>query len=167
MTVGFSEAISGFDLADLKLARDGGSNLLTGAQTLTTTDNITWTLGGIAGLTGTSGSYVLTLTASGSGITDLVGNPLVYLLARPSHNGIQEAEESETGGDVPINDFPLHHPDIRAQCIEYHQHHGNPDEAADNPEQWPFHAASPSTQLCQLTLYLDDRRGITNAADQH
>src|SRR5437762_8271870 len=71
-----SEVVSGFDLADLKLARNGGSNLLTGTQTLTTTDNITWTLGGLTGLTGTSGTYVLTLTATGSGIADSVGNAL-------------------------------------------------------------------------------------------
>jgi fibronectin-binding autotransporter adhesin len=65
----FSEAVSGFDIGDLALTRNGGSNLLTGAQTLTSGDNITWSLGNLSGLTGSDGSYTLTLTAPG-GITD-------------------------------------------------------------------------------------------------
>ena len=76
ITITFSEPVTGFDLADLALTRDGGANLLTAAQTLTTADNVTWTLGNLAGLTGTAGRYVLTLTAAGSGITDAAGNPL-------------------------------------------------------------------------------------------
>src|SRR5207237_242247 len=72
----FSEAVSGFDLADLQLALNGGSNLLTPAQTLTTSDSTTWTVGNLSGLTGTAGSYVLTLTAAGSGISDTAGNAL-------------------------------------------------------------------------------------------
>ncbi|MDQ5846908.1 MAG: Ig-like domain-containing protein [Acidobacteriota bacterium] len=75
ISIVFSEAVSGFDLADLTLTRDGGANLLTGAQTLTTGDNITFTLGNLSGLTGTGGTYLLTLTAPG-GITDGGGNPL-------------------------------------------------------------------------------------------
>ncbi len=75
ITIVFSEAITGFDLADLSLTRDGGANLLTGAQTLTSGDNITWTLGNLSGLTGTGGTYLLTLTAPG-GIADGGGNPL-------------------------------------------------------------------------------------------
>ncbi|MCY2988587.1 MAG: dockerin type I domain-containing protein, partial [Planctomycetota bacterium] len=72
----FSEAVGGFDLADVALTRDGGSNLLTGAQTLTTSDSLTWTLGNLSGLTGVSGSYELQLTAGGSGIQDVGGNAL-------------------------------------------------------------------------------------------
>ncbi|MCY2993082.1 MAG: FG-GAP-like repeat-containing protein [Planctomycetota bacterium] len=72
----FSVAVSGFDLADLQLTRDGSSNLLTAAQTLTTSDSITWTLGNLTGLTDTVGSYVLGLTAANSGIRDAVGNAL-------------------------------------------------------------------------------------------
>jgi hypothetical protein len=74
ITIVFSEAITGFDLADLSLKLDGGANLLTGAQTLTSVDNITWTLDNLAGLTGAAGSYQLTLTASGSGIADTTTN---------------------------------------------------------------------------------------------
>ena len=77
LTIVFSEAISGLDLGDLSLTRNGGGNLLTGSQSLTSADNITWTLGGLSGLTAASGAYTLTLTAAGSGIVDGVGNPLV------------------------------------------------------------------------------------------
>ncbi|MDB5388337.1 MAG: hemagglutinin/hemolysin-related protein, partial [Planctomycetaceae bacterium] len=76
LTIVFSEAVTGFGLTDLTLTRDGGTNLLTGAQTLTTTDNVTFTLGNLTGLTSTVGSYVLKLNAPGSGIQDGVGNLL-------------------------------------------------------------------------------------------
>src|SRR5205823_1852379 len=70
------EQIMGVDLADLSLSRDGGANLLTGSQTLARADNVTWTLGNLTGITGTEGSYALTLTAASSGIQDAVGNAL-------------------------------------------------------------------------------------------
>ena len=60
----------------MSLTRNGGGNLLTGSQSLTSADNITWTLGGLSGLTAASGAYTLTLTAAASGIVDGVGNPL-------------------------------------------------------------------------------------------
>ncbi len=75
VTVAFSEQVSGFDLADLSLSRGGTAVSLSGA-TLTTTDNKTYTLGGLSGITSTSGAYTLTLTASGSGIVDASGNSL-------------------------------------------------------------------------------------------
>jgi hypothetical protein len=76
ITLAYSEAVTGFDLADLSLTCDGGDNLLTSAQTLTTDDNITWTLGNLSSLTATGGSYVLTLTAAGAEIVDAAGNLL-------------------------------------------------------------------------------------------
>lgn len=78
LTIAFSEAASGFELADLTLARDGGANLLTAAQTLTTTDNVTWTLGNLAGLSAADGTYVLTLKAEGSGIKNPAGEALRF-----------------------------------------------------------------------------------------
>lgn len=73
----FSEPVNGLDLADLRLTRDGGANLLTGSQTVTTSDHITWTVGNLSGLTAATGAYALTLIAAGSGIVDYLGNPLV------------------------------------------------------------------------------------------
>jgi len=72
----FSEPVTGLDLGELTLTRDGGADLLTGAESLSTNDNVTWTLGGLTGLTTPSGTYTLTLTAAGSGIQDAAGNLL-------------------------------------------------------------------------------------------
>jgi hypothetical protein len=76
ITIVMSEPVSGVDLADFTLTRDNGANLLTASQTLTTTDNITYTLGNLTSLTTPNGAYRLTLNAAGSGITDAAGNPL-------------------------------------------------------------------------------------------
>ena len=69
----FSEPVMGFDLADLRLTRDGGPNLLTGSEALATSDRITWALATAASTT-TAGTYVLTVEPSD--ITDDAGNPL-------------------------------------------------------------------------------------------
>ncbi|HEX3147588.1 MAG TPA: ELWxxDGT repeat protein [Gemmataceae bacterium] len=69
MAITFDEPVSGFDLADLSLTRNGNSVSVTGA-TFSTADNITFTLGNLAALTGAEGSYALRLTAVGSGIKD-------------------------------------------------------------------------------------------------
>jgi hypothetical protein len=77
ITVRFSEAVTGFGISDLRLTRDGlPANLLTAAQTLASADDVTFTLGNLAALTATPGSYTLTLVAANSGITDAAGNPL-------------------------------------------------------------------------------------------
>ena len=49
-TIIFNEAVTGFDLSDLTLKLNFGPNLLTGAQTLTTTNNTTFTLGNLVRL---------------------------------------------------------------------------------------------------------------------
>jgi hypothetical protein len=75
ITIVFNEAVSNFDLSDLKLQRNGGGNLLTGAQTLSTNNGITWTLGNLGGLTNIAGTYQLSVIA-GAGVTDVSGNAL-------------------------------------------------------------------------------------------
>jgi hypothetical protein len=75
MTIRFSQPVSGLSLADLQLTVNGGANLLAGSQMLTTNDGgSTWSLGNLAGVTGASGSYSLTLLPTG--VEDLTGNPL-------------------------------------------------------------------------------------------
>lgn len=72
--VTFSESVTGVDLADFNLTRDGSPVTLTSATV--TGAGTSWTVGGLAGLTATNGTYVLTLTALGSGIQDAGGNPM-------------------------------------------------------------------------------------------
>lgn len=61
MTITFSEQVIGLQLSDFTLTRSGGSNLLTGSETLSTDDNITYTLSGLSALTSRRGTYNLTL----------------------------------------------------------------------------------------------------------
>ncbi|BAP54802.1 Na-Ca exchanger/integrin-beta4 [Thioploca ingrica] len=75
ITIQFNEAVKNFDLSDLKLTLDNGSNLLTNAQTLTTTDDITWIVGNLDSLTETVGNYTFTVIAAG--ITNRIGNLLL------------------------------------------------------------------------------------------
>jgi hypothetical protein len=91
--IAFSERISGLDMADLRLTRttDATANVPLGAATLRTTDNVTWTLGNLAGLTGSSGIYELTLIAANSGITDQAGNRLAGDAADKWTNGAGDA----------------------------------------------------------------------------
>jgi hypothetical protein len=74
MYIIFNEAVTGFDVGDLTLTRDGGAIQLGGGVTLGSPDGKTYTLGGLTGLTGELGAYTLTLTASGSNIRDAAGN---------------------------------------------------------------------------------------------
>jgi hypothetical protein len=74
IVIEFSEPVSGFDLGDLALERDGVALDLTGASLSSAGNN--YTLGNLSGLTAPQGSYTLTLTAFGSGIADQAGNAL-------------------------------------------------------------------------------------------
>jgi hypothetical protein len=65
VVITFSEPVEGFTLADLSLSLDGGENLLGSSQTLTTSDNIHWILGGLSSLTVTEGAYCLTVLPAG------------------------------------------------------------------------------------------------------
>ncbi|HEY9661117.1 MAG TPA: hypothetical protein V6C65_21910, partial [Allocoleopsis sp.] len=73
VTIQFNEAVAKFDLADLTLIKDGTALSLAGA-TLSTTDNRTWTLGNLGGLTPVDGKYKLIVSAKD--ITDWAGNLL-------------------------------------------------------------------------------------------
>ncbi|GEM_PF-3140638 len=74
ISIVFSEPVVGFDTTDLTLTRDGGPDLLTGSEPLTTADDVTWTLGALSSLTDVDGTY--TLTVAVSDIEDVVGRPL-------------------------------------------------------------------------------------------
>ncbi|MFI5380370.1 MAG: lamin tail domain-containing protein, partial [Tepidisphaerales bacterium] len=86
-TIRFSKPVSGFDLADVHLTRSGGSDLITGAEVLSTADHITWTLSGLAPITAVAGTYTLALTALGSGIADAANN---FLLTGASNSWVTD-----------------------------------------------------------------------------
>jgi len=75
ITIDFNEVVKGFNLADLRLTRDGKLLDLSKAS-LTTRNNKSWTLGNIKKLTNEKGNYVLSIAAGDSGIIDTAGNPL-------------------------------------------------------------------------------------------
>ena len=72
----FAEPVFGFDTSDLLLTRGGLEIPLSAAQTLTTGDNQTFTLGNLLSLNTTPGHYELSLLAQDSGIQDAAANPL-------------------------------------------------------------------------------------------
>jgi hypothetical protein len=72
------DLVTGFDVADLTLTRDGVTVPLTPAQALTGAEvSTTITVPNLASLTTRSGTYVLTINAAGSGVLDRAGNALV------------------------------------------------------------------------------------------
>jgi uncharacterized delta-60 repeat protein len=76
--VTFTGAVTGFDVSDLSLTRDGGPNLLTTAQKLTSTDGLIWTLGDLRPITRHSGLYTLSfnpLAADAALPHDSLGSP--------------------------------------------------------------------------------------------
>jgi uncharacterized delta-60 repeat protein len=74
--VTFSEPVYGLTATAFTLTVNGGANLLDGTQTLTTTDNVHFTLGNLAKFDAGAGAYVLSLVPS-STVTDVAGNALV------------------------------------------------------------------------------------------
>ena len=75
VAVTFTETVTGLDVADFTLTRDGLPLDLSAAQL--TGGGTTYSLGNLAGLTATGGVYVLTLAAGVSGVTDSAGNAFV------------------------------------------------------------------------------------------
>ena len=85
----FSAPVTGFDLSDLVLVRGNNSttNVLTQLQTLTTADQIHFTLGNLDPVNTEYHSYRLTIRPGGNGIADQFGNPL----NNPRGNPISES----------------------------------------------------------------------------
>jgi subtilisin family serine protease len=97
VVVQFDRAVTGFDLADVTLTRDGAAVSLAGA-TVTTSDNVRWTIDGLTVATTSAGSYVLTVAASGSGITAVNGG--TALAAPASDAWVTQAATLVDAGDT-------------------------------------------------------------------
>lgn len=99
IAITFDEAVTGFDLADLRLVQDGATVALGGATL--SGGGATYTLTNLGALTGVGGTYTLTLTATGSGIQDGAGNALstdandLFTLVQP-HLNVDKAVDDLT-----------------------------------------------------------------------
>lgn len=82
----FSEPVTGVDIGDFVLTKGGAPLSLFGA-TVSTNDNITWTVGNLAFLNSNNGNYKLTLISVGSGIMDSALNPMASF-TNPSQSWI-------------------------------------------------------------------------------
>ena len=103
----FSQVVQGFDISDLTLTRDGGPNLLTGAQTLRSTDGgRTWLLRELRGITDAVGTYTLTLSNVFSGITN------TSIFAHPLAEGT-----SETWERIAFPTIPTPPANLRAKVV--------------------------------------------------
>ena len=71
--VDFSQPVTGVDLSDFTFTRDGSANLLTSAQTVTTTDNQHYFITGLSLIDTVIGTYTITLHAANSGIMTTTG----------------------------------------------------------------------------------------------
>ena len=102
----FSEPVENFTLQDLQLTLTNGgvaaSEPLEGA-TLTSSDNQNWTLGNLSALTSAFGTYSLTVTAAGWGITDMFGNPLLANATTSWTNGYPAVQSINTIGSNITN----------------------------------------------------------------
>ncbi|HEY9629443.1 MAG TPA: hypothetical protein V6C84_19250 [Coleofasciculaceae cyanobacterium] len=110
----FSKVVAGFDLSDLRLSVKGKLIALTGA-TLTTTDNITWTLDNLESLTQELGEYQIsiasgsftnvvsgsTLDISGTWLTGVVGFAPRAIVFKGGKKGVQRSGGKE--GDFIIS----------------------------------------------------------------
>ncbi|HYO10712.1 MAG TPA: hypothetical protein VER17_17235 [Tepidisphaeraceae bacterium] len=125
ISVSFAEPVSGVDLGDFSFGPAGGANTLTAAQTLSTTDGVTYTLGNLTGLTQFAGRYLLKVNAANSGITDASGNGLAgdaagaITVATPLIRGSAAADTfvarraangaaTEIFHNIPVGAFPSH-----------------------------------------------------------
>ncbi len=87
----FSRPVQGFDLSDLTLRRDGGSDLLAGSSaSLTSVDGINWILGNLESLTEAGGRYRLELDAANAAVSGASGQRLTENAVEVWHNNSDE-----------------------------------------------------------------------------
>jgi hypothetical protein len=100
----FTEAVTGFDVADIQLMRSKDQTVAVplASASLTTSDNVTWVFGGVSSLTAESGRYRLEIVNQGSGVVDLVGNQL-----NSGHVTTWTTGAGDANGDGQFNQFDI------------------------------------------------------------
>jgi Ca2+-binding RTX toxin-like protein len=105
----FSEPVVGLDLSDLRLYRNGQAVAFSGTTTLSTVDQVTWTLDNLSPLTAPLGDYRLELHSAGSNISGLLGNLLTagsvleWRMHTPWHNPINPYDVDGQNGATAID----------------------------------------------------------------
>jgi hypothetical protein len=112
----FSEAAYGLTASAAVLTRDGGANVLTAAQTPTTSNQSLWTIPSLSIVTANPGSYAFAL--SPAGITDVAGNTLASgtsaawtkntLTGTASADNLTVAFTSATTASITTNGAPAY-----------------------------------------------------------
>ena len=112
IAISFSQPVTGFELDDLQLRRNGINNLLDlGTATLQSDDGMHWTLANLTSMTETGGQYVLTLDADQAGIKGITGTPLVddavetWLKTNPGDGQFQRLDINRSGDVTPLDVF--------------------------------------------------------------
>ena len=76
VTIRFSEPVTGLDIGDLRITRNGSDLDLSAASLLSSDGGTIWTIGNLSETTKTAGDYKMELLAIDSAIEDLFGNDL-------------------------------------------------------------------------------------------
>lgn len=105
----FSEPVTGLDVSDFRMTRDGEEeNLLTGDEALTTLDGAYYELSGIGFLNATVGDYTLRLNGAGSGIVNAEGVPYEgEAVFRWRINDAPPPGDIDGDGVVDLTDFSI------------------------------------------------------------
>src|SRR5262249_4110460 len=104
--INFSKPVTGFDLSALTLTRNKGENLLGGDQTLSTSDDMHWTLSGLSSIDSARGTYRMSLDT-----TDIVANngrhptpAFEQFVVNGKPNGVKATPVSPSQIDLTWND---------------------------------------------------------------
>lgn len=117
VTITFSEDVTGVDLADLQLTRNGSNVNLSGRQvTRVTASQYTIDL---LSVTDVDGAYVLTLLADGAGIRDSAGNLLAVAASDAWRKGASyvAVEDAYTGNENTV--LTVNAPGVRQNDVDF------------------------------------------------
>jgi hypothetical protein len=118
----FSQQVNGLNVEDLILSRDGGPNLLSGGNGLTTPDGgRNWLLHGLEDLTSEPGEYVATIEDAGDPIVNAVGLPL-------------NNTDSISFTVLPPQERPIKPNDLRIKVLDESAVRLNWDDNSDNED---------------------------------
>ena len=115
VTMLFSEDVTGVDVSDLQLTRDGVEVSLGGLQVTRVTD-ARYTID-LTSVTAADGAYVFTLRADGTGIRDLAGNALADAASDAWWKGVSYVAVDDTFNGTENTTLIVNAPGVRSNDI--------------------------------------------------